>query len=180
MTVIAEKDRETIRQMLADELVEDVELVLFTRPRSPLYVPGRQDCQTCGETRELLEELVGLSDRLSLAVHDASTEPEAVARFGVREVPAIFVRRRTEAAVENGAAAVASSGDTSTSGAAAQAPPDGKGVRFLGLPAGYEFSTLLADIVDLSKGRTDLAEPTREAVRAIEQPVHIRVFVTPT
>ena len=53
-------------------------------------------------------------------------------------------------------------------------------VRFVGLPAGYEFSTLLADLVDLSKGRTDLSDETRDAVRAIDAPVHIQVFVTPT
>jgi hypothetical protein len=34
--------------------------------------------------------------------------------------------------------------------------------------------------VDMSKGSTDLSEPAREEVRAIDTPVHIQVFVTPT
>ena len=53
-------------------------------------------------------------------------------------------------------------------------------VRFLGEPAGYEFSTLVADIVDVSRGRTSLAPATLDAVRAVDTPVHIQVFVTPT
>jgi thiol-disulfide isomerase/thioredoxin len=162
MTIIAEKDRETIRTMLESELVDDVELLLFTRPRSHVYVPGRQDCETCDETRELLEELVGLSQKLRLTSHDVSSEPDAADAYGVTEVPTVLVRPAANEAIEVEESA---------------APPN---VRFLGLPAGYEFSTLLADVVDMSKGSTDLSEPAREEVRAIDTPVHIQVFVTPT
>jgi glutaredoxin-like protein len=56
----------------------------------------------------------------------------------------------------------------------------GTNVRFVGLPAGYEFSTLLADVIDISKDRTDLSPEARAAIRAIESPVQIQVFVTPT
>jgi alkyl hydroperoxide reductase subunit AhpF len=169
MTIIAEKDRETIREVLETELADRVELLLVTRPRSPIYVPGREECQTCDETRELLEELVGLSDKLSLETHDLSARPDAATTFNVSEVPAVLIRRRADA-LENG-------DRPGVEEAPAVPPPN---VRFLGLPAGYEFSTLLADIVDVSKGRTDLSEETRAAVRAIDRPVHIRVFVTPT
>ena len=169
MTIIAEKDRETIREVLEMELADRVELLLVTRPRSPIYVPGREECQTCDETRELLEELVGLSGKLSLETHDLSAQPGAATTFNVSEVPAVLIRRRADA-LENG--------DRPEAEEAPAVPPPN--VRFLGLPAGYEFSTLLADIVDVSKGRTDLSEETSAAVRAIDQPVHIRVFVTPT
>jgi hypothetical protein len=169
MTIIAEKDRETIREVLETELADRVELLLVTRPRSPIYVPGREECQTCDETRELLEELVGLSGKLSLETHDLSAQPDAATTFNVSEVPAVLIRRRADA-LENG--------DRPEAEEAPAVPPPN--VRFLGLPAGYEFSTLLADIVDVSKGRTDLSGETRAAVRAIDQPVHIRVFVTPT
>jgi alkyl hydroperoxide reductase subunit AhpF len=162
MTIIAEKDRETIQAMLASELVDDVELLLFTRPRSRVYLPGRQDCETCEETRELLEELVGLSEKLHLTTHDVSLEPDAADAYRVTEVPTVLVRR------------------AQSESAPAEKPPAPPNVRFLGLPAGYEFSTLLADVVDMSKGSTDLSEPGREEVRAIDTPVHIQVFVTPT
>ena len=53
-------------------------------------------------------------------------------------------------------------------------------VRFLGIPAGYEFATLLEDVVAVSTGRTSLREATREALATLESDVHIRVFVTPS
>lgn len=56
----------------------------------------------------------------------------------------------------------------------------GSGVRFAGLPGGYEFSSLIEDITDLSAGRTSLSEATRAQVQAIDRDLHIMVFVTPT
>lgn len=189
MTVIAEKDRGTIRDVLARELDAPVELMLFTRPRSPLFVPGRQDCQTCAETRELLEELTGLAeDKLTLTVHDVAADPATATRYNVSDVPTVAVRRATASEdVTSGA------GDGGPGTAESASRPVGEGnaqasdateapanVRFVGLPGGYEFSALLADVVDVSKARTDLSEATREAVRALDAPVLIQVFVTPT
>jgi hypothetical protein len=57
MTVIAEKDRTNIRDLLARELDAPVELLLFSPPAVSPVSPGRLDCETCAETRELLEEL---------------------------------------------------------------------------------------------------------------------------
>src|SRR3712207_326018 len=94
MTVIAEKDRATIRDLLSRELDAPVELLLFTRPRSRLFVPGRQDCQTCAETRELLEELAGLAEaKLTLTIHDVAADPATAARYNVRDVPTVVIRR---------------------------------------------------------------------------------------
>ena len=54
------------------------------------------------------------------------------------------------------------------------------GVRFFGIPAGYEFAALLGDIIDVSKRDSGLAAPLREQLKKINIPVHIQVFVTPT
>ncbi len=54
------------------------------------------------------------------------------------------------------------------------------GIRFYGIPAGYEFSSLMDDIVAVSKGESGLAPATKAAVAKINQPVHIQVYVTPT
>jgi hypothetical protein len=153
--------------LLARELVEDVELLLFTRGRSRGGAGG-PDGQSGEETRELLEELAGLSDRLHLTPRDVDAEPTAATRYNVTAVPTVIVRRRAIAT------------DGADSGPDQPEGQHGANVRFLGLPGGYEFSTLLADVVDISKGRTDLSNEARAAVRAIDTPVHIRVFVTPT
>ena len=157
MTVIADKDRDIVRALLARELVHDVELLFFTRSRSQPSVHGADECQTCDETRELLDELVGLSDRLRLTTCDVATDSDTATRYNVTAVPTVLLRR-------------AESNDIAT----------GANVRFLGLPSGYEFTTLLGDIVDVSKGATDLGPATLDAVRALDLPVHIQVFVTPS
>ena len=71
--------------------------VRFTRGRSRLLVSGRQDGQSCEETRELLEELVGLSDKLHLTPRDVDAEPAAATLYNVTAVPTVIVRRRASA-----------------------------------------------------------------------------------
>jgi glutaredoxin-like protein len=103
------------------------------------------------EARVLIEELAQLSDKLSLETCDFILDKEKVAQYAVDKVPATAVR-------------------------------DGKdyGIRFYGLPAGYEFSTLLDAIVEVSKGDSGLRPESREKLAKIAQPVHLEVFVTPT
>ena len=103
------------------------------------------------EARVLIEELAQLSDKLSLETCDFILNKEKVAQYAVDKVPATAVR-------------------------------DGKdyGIRFYGLPAGYEFSTLLDAIVEVSKGDSGLRPESREKLAKIAQPVHLEVFVTST
>ena len=103
------------------------------------------------EARVLIEELAQLSDKLSLETCDFILDKERVAEYAVDKVPATAVR-------------------------------DGKdyGIRFYGLPAGYEFSTLLDAIVEVSRGDSGLRPESREKLAKIAQPVHLEVFVTPT
>lgn len=54
------------------------------------------------------------------------------------------------------------------------------GVRFYGTPSGYEFMTLVQDMIAISKGETTLNEGTKKEIRSINTPLHIQVFVTPT
>lgn len=53
-------------------------------------------------------------------------------------------------------------------------------VRFVGLPAGHEFPAFIDSVVEVSSGRTTLSPEARERLAAIETPVEIQVFTTPT
>jgi len=53
-------------------------------------------------------------------------------------------------------------------------------IRFFGIPAGYEFGALVEDIVDVSTGKPKVDSKIAEAVKSIDEPVWIKVFVTPT
>ena len=161
MTLIAEKDRPTVRDVLARDLVSDVRLVLFTRGRSHSRGDDAPDGVSCRETRELLDEVVNLSDRIHLTVYDVDLEPATATRYNVRAVPTVIVRKH--ASLTQAASALETDAN----------------VRFIGTPSGFEFSTLIADIVDVSRGQPPLAEATISAIRAIATPVHLQVFVTP-
>ncbi len=157
MPILSERDRDIIRNRFDKELVDDVNLAFVMRRESPLLVPGRegqtQEAAACREEQQLLEELIALSPKLHLEIHDAANEADRplLQQLGVEVVPALILSR------------------------------DGRqGVRFYGLTSGYEFATVIEDIVDLSRNQTGLAVATQQALESLAEAVHIRVFVTPT
>jgi alkyl hydroperoxide reductase subunit AhpF len=151
MPMIPERERQQIREIFEKDLVSDVRLEIFYKKPSMLFVPGRQETQSGPEAEALIRELAELTDRVQVEAHDVAAEPDSAAAAGVTRVPAV-VLHGTNA---------------------------GK-VRFLGAPSGYEFSALIADIVDISKGEVNLSDETRAALSEIDKPVHIQVFSTPT
>jgi len=103
------------------------------------------------EARQLLAELSQLSDKLSLETYNFLLDKEKVAEYAVDKVPATVVRNGKDF-----------------------------GIRFFGLPAGYEFSTLLDVILAVSKSDSGLQPDTRKKLTQLTQPLHLEVFVTPT
>lgn len=151
MAFISDKDQQAIRNHFDESLESDVEIVMLTERPSPIIISGRQTCQTCEDTESLLKEVVALSDKLKLTVHDVSVAKDEAVKLRIDHVPAFVI---------NGAAR-------------------GK-VRFFGIPSGYEFSALIADVVDVSRGATDLSEETRVYLSTLAEDVNIKVFTTPT
>lgn len=141
MGLIREEDAIEIRKRL-NEMATPVRIIHFTQELNVEY--GR-------ETRQVLEELAGLSDKLSLEVYDFILDKEKVSEYGVDKVPATVVRNGKD-----------------------------YGIRYYGMPAGYEFSTLLDAILDVSKGKSELGPESKEKLAGLSQPVHLEVFVTPT
>ena len=103
------------------------------------------------ETRMLLEEVAALSDKLTLEVHNFLIDKERVAEYGVDKVPATVIRNGKD-----------------------------YGIRFYGIPAGYEFSTFLDAILNVSKGDSGLKPESKEKLAAVTAALHLEVFVTPT
>ncbi len=109
------------------------------------------ECASCQETRELIEELAALSGKLSVEVHDFVENKDQVAQYNIDKIPATVLV-----------------GDKD------------HGIRFYGIPSGYEFATLLEDIVMVSKRDSGLAEDSRKKLAALTTPLHLQVFTTPT
>ena len=150
MPIIPERDRDSIKREFRKDLKNDVTIRLFTQGSSLLTVPGRE-CKYCPQTQELMEELTALSPKLHLEVYDVHQHVEEKLKYGVEHIPAIVMGN-------NG---------------------DGR-LKFYGIPMGMEFPTILEGIKTISRGVSPLSMDSRKRLRKVDQPVHIRVFVTPT
>jgi glutaredoxin-like protein len=150
MANISPEDRQTLQTLFAQELRDDVNITYFTQRESVLIIPG-QECSSCKETRELLEELTETSDKLHLTIKDFLRDEQEAEDLGITRIPAFILQGHAKGAV-----------------------------RYFGIPAGYEFSTLVEDLIDVSKGTTRLSEKTRERLAMVDQDLHIQVFVTLT
>lgn len=110
------------------------------------------ECTYCRETRQILEEVAELSDLITLEVLNHMENKEEANSYGIEDkIPAIIIE-----------------GD------------EDYGIRYYGIPSGYEFSTLLEDIIMVSKRDSGLKPETKAKLATLVKPVHIKVFVTPT
>jgi glutaredoxin-like protein len=138
-----------------DRKVLRQEFAQMTEPVRLIVFTQDRECQYCKETRQIAQELTELSDKLSLEVYDFVADKEQVANFRIDKIPAIAVVR-------------------------GGAQPKDYGIRFYGIPSGYEFGTLVEDILMVSAGQSGLTEQTKKAIASIRKPAHLQVFVTPT
>lgn len=111
------------------------------------------ECQYCKETKQILSELVEISDKLSLEVKNFVIDKTEAEKYGIDKIPATVMLD------EN---------DTDY------------GIKFYGIPSGYEFSSLLEDIKMLGTGNSGLPKAVEDEVKKIDSEVHMQVFVTPT
>lgn len=111
-------------------------------------------CEYCDDVKRLAEELSAVSGgRVKAEHHIIEESVELVRKLGVRRAPATVV---TDA-----------QGELS--------------MKFYGIPSGHEFGALLEDVVDAAGGDVPgLSAETVLALKKIEKPVHLQVFVTPT
>jgi glutaredoxin-like protein len=147
MPLLSEKDAAHLRSEFEANLTSAVKLVMFTQ---------EVECQFCSETRQIVEEVAALSDKISAEIYNFVTDKAIAELYGIDKIPAIAILR------------VEDEGDKDY------------GIRFYGIPSGYEFQTIIEDIIDVSSGESGLQAKTKEALAGITTPVHFQVFVTPT
>lgn len=113
------------------------------------------ECQYCKETRQIAEELSALSDKISLEVYDFVADSDLAQQYGVDKIPATVILEGGEAGKDYG-------------------------IRYYGIPSGYEFSSLIHDVMMVSEGDPQLSKEMTDWLAKLETPVHLQVFVTPT
>ena len=115
------------------------------------YFTQEIECEFCRETHELLQELSALDDKIKLEVFDLTKNADEAGKYKIDKIPATVVGNSRDF-----------------------------GIRFYGIPAGYEFSSLLEAIVMVSQGESSLSEESKNFLKELKSPVHLQVFVTPT
>jgi alkyl hydroperoxide reductase subunit AhpF len=148
-----------MEKLLPAEIVKQIQDVFkqLKHPVEMLFFGSESRCEYCNDTRQLLEELTETSGLLTLSVHDLDQEPELAKHYQVEgKAPAIVI--------------AAKEGDQITD----------FGIRYLGIPSGHEFTTLIQAIILVSGRDSGLSPQTRDYVKALTKPLHLEVFVTPT
>ena len=107
--------------------------------------------ELCRQNEQLVREVAELSDTITVEVLNPAIDRERAQAYGVDQVPAIAVEGARD-----------------------------YGIRFYGVPLGYEFSNLIDAIIVASTGEPALSEDTKAALRALAADVEIKVFATPT
>jgi len=125
-------------------------------PVQILFFGSKEDCQYCSDTLKLVEEVVSLSDKLSLQTFDIDEDAAIAEYYNVTLTPGIVI---------------AGSGEDG---------PIDYGIRYSGIPSGHEFGSLIQDIVMVSSGDSGLKASTREFLAGLKEPVYLQIFVTPT
>jgi alkyl hydroperoxide reductase subunit AhpF len=105
----------------------------------------------CRQNEQLVREVAELSDKITVEVLNLAIDRERVGVYRVDQVPALVVEGARD-----------------------------YGIRFYGIPTGYEFGNLIDSIVVASTGEPVLGEETKASLRSLAEDVDIKVFSTPT
>jgi alkyl hydroperoxide reductase subunit AhpF len=147
MGLLAPADQERLRESFA-EMTSNVRVLFFTQTLG---------CETCLETRQILDELPALSDKIAIEEVNFVLEKEKAAQYAIDRVPALALL-----------------GDDGSGGAR-----DSR-IRFLGAPSGYEFVSLVQAVLLVGGRASTLTDENRQKLSAVDKPMTLQVFTTPT
>lgn len=154
MKILSQDVASATEKKFSEELQEPVQIIHFTQEPSRLIVPDflkGQECMFCREAKGLLKDIGSLSTKIELVLYDFVADKDKAAEFGIDKIPATVLKRKKS-----------------------------HNIRFFGIPSGYEYTSLIEAIIDLSRAKTSLNPKTIEALQTLDKNVHIQVFVTPT
>ncbi len=141
-------------QSLQDQLTKIfAELV---HPVKVVYFSTSEKCDYCEQIEGLLSEVVSLSDKLTLLTLDINENQDLATQYELSEAP-VFILTGED-----------------------QGKELDYHIRFYGMPGGHEFTSLINDLILVSRRDSGLAPETRSFLKTLQEPVHLQVFVTPT
>ena len=116
-----------------------------------LYFTQEFECETCSDGNSLVTEISSLSDKINLKTFDFVEDSNTAEKYGVDKIPAIVVSDKDE---------------------------KDHGIKFYGVPGGYEINSFLGSILEVSGHKEQIPDDMQKKISAIDKDVHIQVFVT--
>lgn len=145
--------------MLDEDTRKQVREVLtgMVNPVEMMFFGSQSEpCEYCNDTLDLLKEVASLSDKLSLQSFDLHNDTILANKYNVDKSPGFVLLSKFGEEL------------------------DDFGIRYAGIPAGHEFTSLINDLLLVSKRDSGLSSETREALAKLDKKVLLQVFVTPT
>ena len=144
---------------LLNESIQSQVREAFEEIKNPVHIlffGTQEQCQYCADTLQLVEELTGLSGKLTLSTFDILEDAAIAENYHVELTPGLVI---------------AGEGDDG---------PIDYGIRYAGIPSGHEFSSLIQGILLVANRDSKLSGNTRDFLAGLTEPVFLQVFVTPT
>ena len=141
MSILKGLEQDYVRNLF-NLIQNDVKLSFFTQ---------QPESHASREARQILEELVSMSDRISLTIFNYKENESEARALEIDKLPATVIKGEKDF-----------------------------GIRFFGVPAGYLVSSLIEDIVQVSKGESELTGQTKENLASVNSPLTLQVFVSAT
>jgi alkyl hydroperoxide reductase subunit AhpF len=144
--------------LLNEAIIEEVREVFgqLSEPVEVLFFGQEASCDYCEDALQLIQEIVTLSDKLHMQIYDLDKDASIAQQYNVDKTPGIVIAGRD--------------GDQILD----------YGIRYAGIPAGQEFSSLIHDLILVSGRDSGLDPKTRQFLAGLQEPVLLQVFVTPT
>jgi alkyl hydroperoxide reductase subunit AhpF len=98
-----------------------------------------------------VDRVASVSDQITVEEFNLVLDTDQVEAYGIQRVPAIAVVGESDV-----------------------------GIRFYGAPEGHELVSLVEAIALVASGDSGLSDESRALVAAVDQPIDIQVFATPT
>lgn len=122
-----------------------------------LFFAQALECDACPEVRQILAEITNLTDKVVVEEVNYLLERHRAERFGIDHVPAVALLSTDATGVSHDL-----------------------GLRFLGVPSGFEFISLVHGVL-LAGGRPpELSAETLGRLATLNHSLTLRVFTTPT
>lgn len=147
MALLSPADQDKLREAFA-EMASAVKIVFFTQTLG---------CETCLQTRQIIDELPALTDRVTIEEVNLVLDADRAKAFGVERVPSLAIV-----------------------GVDAQGAEHDSRIRFVGTPAGYEFISLVQAVLLVGGREGVLTSENRQKLAELADPITIQVYTTPT